>query len=177
MEGEAVSKIVEPKTGTYKYRTSISYYSKRIRGADKVAIIRQGLGNNIPKKMDFNEFRKITQEQLIPLERQFSTTRSDYGLDAIGYNTTTMNFNTGAKKVTNTPLENQTLILGNKGKFGRGSSAHWNPEETLGHIHFLRDAETPDVLTVTQIQSDAFQGTHRRMPKGKLDKVPNTLII
>jgi hypothetical protein len=63
------------------------------------------------------------------------------------------------------PIENQTLILGNKNKFGRGSSAHGNPEETLGHIHFLRDAETPDVLTVTQIQSDAFQGTHRIMPK------------
>ena len=57
---------------------------------------------------------KITQEQLIPLERKFSTRASSYGLDGIGYNTTTMNFNTGVKKVTNTPLENQTLILGNK---------------------------------------------------------------
>ena len=165
MEGEAVSKIVEPKTGLINTEQALAIIAKESGGADNVAIIRQGLGNNIPKKMDFNEFRKITQEQLIPLERKFSTRASSYGLDGIGYNTTTMNFNTGVKKVTNTPLENQTLILGNKGKFGRGSSAHGNPEETLGHVHFLRDAETPDVLTVTQIQSDAFQGTHRIMPK------------
>jgi len=58
------------------------------------------------------------------------------------------------------PLENQTFIVSNKGKFGRGSSAHGNPEETLGHIHFLRDAETPDIITATQFQSDPFQSTY-----------------
>ena len=180
--------------------------------------------------MDYNEFRKVVQDQLIPLERQFSTKRSDYGMHNIGYG------NYGGNKVKLTdvnpkdympevekwlsenpsvegvkfksirdtfegqgtlivkgtkpdgtdfdwiisksdlpsfvkkekilmPLENQTLILGNKSKFGRGSNAHGNPDETLGHIHFLRDAETPDVLTVTQIQSDAFRGTHKTMPK------------
>jgi hypothetical protein len=144
--------------------------------------------------MDFNEFRKITQEQLIPLEKQFSTYRSSYGIRHIGYQDITLNKNAiidvenkikylienegidspnlkrwndrlNELKSNVTPLENQTMILGNKGKFGKGSSAHDNPEETLGHIHFLRDAETPDVLTVTQIQSDAFQGTNRIMPK------------
>ena len=164
--------------------------------------------------MDYNEFRKVVQDQLIPLERQFATHSSNYGLGSLGYpspkhssfqfaiqngenhilqlenqiknikslkespdggkllnsltdelNQAKINLDFNKSMLSKLPLENQTLILGNKSKFGRGSSAHGNPDETLGHIHFLRDAETPDVLTVTQIQSDAFQGTHRIMPK------------
>jgi len=202
MEGEAISKIVEPKTGLINTEQALAIIAKESGGADKVALIRRGLGNNIPKKMDYNEFRKTVQDQLIPLEQQFSTHRSSYGISNLGYKDNivdpkrlkdwqetllfwenklkkakkTEDIEFAKKQVDSfkkdiarwtdgTPLENQTLILSNKGKFGRGSSAHGNPEETLGHIHFLRDAETPDVLTVTQIQSDAFQGTHRIMPK------------
>jgi hypothetical protein len=185
MEGEAISKIVEPKTGLINTEQALAIIGKESGGADKVALIRKGLGDKIPKKMDFNEFRKITQEQLIPLERQFSTQSSNYGIDRIGYpgatdveanidgtfnifgNPTKFKTREEAEEFLKLqlPLENQTLILGNKSKFGRGSHAHGNPEETLGHVHFLRDAETPDVLTVTQIQSDAFQGTYRIMPK------------
>jgi hypothetical protein len=172
MEGEAISKIVEPKTGLINTEQALAIIGKESGGADKVALIRKGLGDKIPKKMDFNEFRKITQEQLIPLKRKIVDYRSEYGLNRLGYanledivrdaqgNAVRKKYSIGEK-----PLENQTLLLSNKGKFGRGSGAHGNPEETLGHIHFLRDAETPDVLTVTQIQSDAFQGTHRIMPK------------
>jgi hypothetical protein len=167
MEGEAISKIIEPKTGLINTEQALAIIGKESGGADKVALIRQGLGDNIPKKMDYNEFRKLVQEQLIPLERQFATDSSGYGINRLGYNTPTRGgFNNRyVIKEAEAPIENQTLILGNKSKFGRGSSVHGNPEETLGHIHFLRDAETPDVLTVTQIQSDAFQGTHRIMPK------------
>jgi hypothetical protein len=171
MSDGPISKIVEPKTGLVNIEQAFAIIGKESGGPDKVALIKQGIGENIPKKMDFNEFRKTVQDQLIPLERQFTTGRSDYGLDRLGYNTPTRGgFNNRyVIKEAEAPIENQTLILGNKGRFGRGSSAHNNPDETLGHIHFLRDAETPDVLTVTQIQSDAFQGTHRIMPKGPID--------
>ena len=214
MEGEAISKIVEPKTGLVNVEQALAIIGKESGGANKVALIKQGLGNNIPKKMDYNEFRKVVQDQLIPLERQFATHSSNYGLGSLGYpspkhssfqfaiqngenhilqlenqiknikslkespdegkllnsltdelNQAKINLDFNKSMLSKLPLENQTLILGNKSKFGRGSSAHGNPDETLGHIHFLRDAETPDVLTVTQIQSDAFQGTHRIMPK------------
>lgn len=172
MEGQSISKIIEPKTGLVNVEQALGIIAKESGGADKVALIRQGLGENIPKKMDYNEFRKITQDQLIPLEKQFATHSSDYGIDRLGYGKYKTVINERGNPILQPlkgknlePLENQTLILGNKNKFGRGSSAHNNPEETLGHIHFLRDAETPDVLTVTQIQSDAFQGTHRIMPK------------
>jgi hypothetical protein len=199
MENGAISKIVD-KTGKINTEQAFGIIAKESGGAEKLAIIKKGFGDNIPSKMDFNEFRKITQEQLIPLEKQFSTYRSNYGIERIGYQDITLNKNAmidvenqikylienegidspnlkrwndrlNELKSNVTPLENQTLILGNKSKFGRGSSAHGNPEETLGHIHFLRDAETPDVLTVTQIQSDAFQGTHRIMPD-KSKQVP-----
>lgn len=165
MENGSISKIIEPKTGLINIEQALSIIGKESGGANKVAIIKKGLGENIPKKMDYNDFRKTVQDQLIPLERQFSTERSDYGLQDIGY--VDRKVVNGVTIDTTSPdlLENQTLILGNRSKFGRGSSAHGNPEETLGHIHFLKDAETPDVLTVTQIQSDAFQGTHRIMPK------------
>ena len=168
MEGEAISKIVD-KTGKINTEQALAIIAKESGGADKVALIKQGLGETIPKKIDFNDFRKITQEQLIPLERQFVDYASDYGINRLGYKepefiTRNVNGKT-INELTSDVIENQTLVLSNKGKFGRGSSAHGNPEETLGHVHFLRDSETPDVLTVTQIQSDAFQGTHRVMPK------------
>ncbi len=207
MEGQAISKIVEPKTGLVNVEQALAIIGKESGGANKVALVRQGLGESIPKKMDYNQFRKIVQDNLIPLEKQFSTHRSSYGISRLGYKNNiidpkrlkdwqetlllwenklkkakkTKDIELAKKQVDsfkkdiarwteNIPLENQTLILGNKSKFGRGSSAHGNPEETLGHIHFLIDAETPDVLTVTQIQSDAFQGTHRIMPKTQLDE-------
>jgi hypothetical protein len=188
MTDGAISKIIEPKTGLINTEQALGIIGKESGGADKVALIKQGLGETISKKMDYNEFRKVVQDQLIPLERQFATNKSNYGIDRLGYNYGTVEENIGGtfniygnptKFKTrqeaeeflklNSPIENQTLILGNKNKFGRGSSAHGNPDETLGHIHFLRDAETPDVLTITQIQSDAFQGTHRIMPKNAPD--------
>jgi hypothetical protein len=182
MEGEAISKIIEPKTGLINTEQALAIIGKESGGADKVALIRQGLGDNIPQKMDYNDFRKTVQNQLIPLEKQFSTKKSDYGINRLGYNTPTRGGfdNRYVIKEAEAPIENQTLILGNKNKFGRGSDAHGNPEETLGHAHFLRDAETPDVLTVTQIQSDAFQGTYRIMPKDSknltaLEKQQNSL--
>jgi lysozyme len=166
MSNGPISKIVEPKTGLINVQQALGIIGKESGGSDKVALIKQGLGDNLPQKIDFNEFRKIAQNELIPLEKQFSTHKSNYGIDALGYNNLKRGQSIAPEsQFLNTPLENKSIILGNKSKFGRGSNAHGNPEETLGHAHFLRDAETPDVLTVTQIQSDAFQGTHRVMPK------------
>ena len=211
MEGEAISKIVD-KTGKINTEQALAIIAKESGGADKVALIKQGLGETIPKKMDFNDFRKITQEQLIPLEKQFSEQASNYGLGKIGYPSpkrssfksaiennkleiarleeaiaknpkitaqdidklsndreilklSKKHLLTTEEQFSKLPLENQTLILSNKNKFGTGSSAHDNPEETLGHIHFLRDAQHPDIAIATQMQSDPFQGTHRIMPK------------
>lgn len=164
-----ISKIVEPKTGLVNVEQALGIIGKESGGKEKVSIIKKALGNTPPQKMDYNEFRKTIQDQLVPLERQFSTKRSDYGINNLGYNRGWSADWGGSKMevVESLPIENQTLILSNKGKFGKGSDAHGNPEETLGHIHFLRDAETPDVLTVTQIQSDAFQGKLRTMAKNK----------
>jgi hypothetical protein len=238
MSDGAVSKIIEPKTGLINVEQTLGIIGKESRGADKVAFVRQALGDNIPTKMDYNKFRKIVQEKIIKLKRQLVNHSSDYGLPSIGYPVPKrINFEKaiefGEKEVKNftkrfeeyklysenpelyrqslppekqalftdeqlkeiakgmrddyesrliaakdqlnknlteindTPLENQTLVLGNEEEFGKGSSAHQNPEETLGHIHFLVDNETPDILTVTQMQSDAFQGTHRIMPDSK----------
>jgi hypothetical protein len=241
MDNGAVSKIVEPKSGLINTEQALAIIGKESGGSDKVALIKQGLGENVPKKMDYNDFRKIVQDQLIPLEYAKGTSsKSNYGLGALGYPSTgTKSYNQAltnteesiikAKKyleqnnikqlqydfkpvyevtdsngfkavfptmdeavavqkqsvdianknienmvanrdkilaeMKNLPLENETLILSNKTKFGKGSSAHGNPDETLGHIHYLIDSETPDIITATQLQSDALQGTHRIMPK------------
>ncbi len=168
MEGEAISKIIEPKTGLINTEQALAIIGKESRGADKVALIRQGLGDNIPKKIDFNEFRKVVQDQLIPLEKQFSTSRSHYGLNKLGYPSikrssfetaiennkktikdfedsiaslekmeqtsdvqnllnrakneladSKLQLDNSLKQMNKLPLENQTLILGNKSKFGR----------------------------------------------------------
>lgn len=244
MSDGPISKIVEPKTGLINTEQALAIIGKESGGADKVALIKQALGENIPKKIDYNNFRKLIQDQLIPLERQFATDRSNYGIGSLGYpspkrssfetalsnidnditnlnkqieitsspikkhygqglngehvysytdkygiqyypteagaiagqersladlnkslNNAISNRANNLSKMQELPLENQTLILGNKNKFGKGSSAHGNPDETLGHAHYLIDAETPDIINLTQLQSDALQGTHRIMPK------------
>jgi len=115
--------------------------------------------NKYKKAFSYDSVLSKTNDELLP---QIKSTLDDYKQRLVD---TERQISQSMEEMKLLPLENQTLILGNKSKFGRGSSAHGNPDETLGHIHFLRDAETPDVLTVTQIQSDAFQGTHRIMPK------------
>jgi len=211
MENGAISKIVEPKTGLVNTEQALAIIGKESGGADKVALIKQGLGENIPKKMDYNQFRKAVQDQLIPLETNLTEHASNYGLGKIGYpgpkrstfeaaiNNTNQDIQNLTNKINelksnpanadmlpeyqtrldeayaqlaknqeglkNLPLENKTLLFSNKDKFGKGSSAHNNPDDTLGHAHYLVDAETPDILTVTQLQSDAFQSTNRIMPK------------
>lgn len=70
-------------------------------------------------------------------------------------------FDEAKKDMENLPLENKTLILRNTAQFGQlETEAHGNPASTLGHIHFLRDKETPDIATVTQMQADPFQSTY-----------------
>jgi hypothetical protein len=183
-----ISKIVEPKTGLINVEQALAIIGKESGGSDKVALIKEALPYNISNKMDYNEFRQLVQNQIIPLERQFVDHKSNYGLMKLGYpkpKRTSYDYSIRATEDAiargedveqnhleeliarreQTPIENQTLILSNRGELGAGSNAHDNPVETLGHIHFLRDAETPDILAVTQIQSDAFQGTHRSMPQ------------
>jgi hypothetical protein len=201
VEGGPISKIVEPKTGLVNVEQALGIIAKESGGASKANIIQKALGKDLPKKMDYNDFRKTVQDQLIPLDKEVvSTYRSSYGIDKLGYSKLLgenrdkllnkindakeeirrfeasgeggdyldilkANLKFNLNQYNNVPLENQTIRLSNKDKFGRGSDAHDNPAETLGHIHFIREAETPDVLTMTQMQSDAFQGTHRSMPK------------
>ena len=204
MEGGPISKIIEPKTGLINVDQALTIIGKESGGASKVDMIKQALGKDIPKKMDYNDFRKTVQDQLIPLEREVvNTFRSAYNIDKLGYTKASTdgrdiilnrinntraeilkfetkgtpegwedyfkrmkeNLETDLKEYSNLPLENQTIRLSNRSKFGKGADTHGNPEETLGHIHFLRDAESPDVLTMTQLQSDAFQSTNRTMPK------------
>ena len=154
MTDGAISKIVEPKTGLINLDQALGIIAKESGGADKVAIIKQGLGENLPKKMDFNEFRKVVQDQLIPLDKTI-VSGGMYGVDRAG-------FNLGSPEI-----KTEKIILSNKNKFGRGSDAHSNPEETLGHVHMLYYAEEPGAAIVTQVQADPFQGTHRSSMKTK----------
>lgn len=157
MEGGAISKLIEPKTGLINTEHALAIINKESDGAKKVELVKKALGGNIPKKIDYNEFRKKIQDVLIPLNKTIANHKSKYGLWRIGYGMTD----------EDQPLENNTIILSNKDEFGMGSSAHKNPKETLGHVHYLINKDTPNTLTVTQIQSDAFQGTHRSMPSSK----------
>jgi len=145
MDNGAISKIIESKTGLINTEQALAIINKESGGAEKVALIRQQLGDNIPKKMDYNNFRTKTQESLIPLEVKINYDgNSEYGLENIGYDPW--------------KIEHEALTISNRNQFGTGSSMHGNPDDTLGHVHFLKDADNPNTLTITQIQSDAFQG-------------------
>ena len=165
MNNGAISNIIEPKTGLINTEQALAIINKESGGAEKVALIRQQLGDNIPNKIDYNDFRSATQNSLIPLEVKINPDgRAVYGLDNIGYGS----FWDDGKKLADVGiLENNALTISNRNQFGPGSSMHGNPDDTLGHVHFLRDVDNPQTLTVTQIQSDAFQGGYATMPKTK----------
>jgi hypothetical protein len=149
-----ISKIVEPKTGLVNVDQALKIIAKESGGEEKVAIIQQALGENIPKKMDYNQFRKIVQDQLIPLDKTILPGGA-YGVERIGY------------ELGSSEIKTEKIILSNKDKFGRGADVHGNPEETLGHVHMLYDEEEPGAAIVTQIQADAFQGPFRSPIKTK----------
>jgi hypothetical protein len=166
-----ISKIVESKTGLINTEQALGIIAKESGGAEKVAMIKQALGDSVPKKIDYNDFRKLVQDQLIPLEKQLVNHASTFGLSRIGHSpmdSQVKSYGLGDSDDAKI-IENQTILFSNKSKFGIGSDAHSNPEETLGHAHFFRDSESPDALTITQLQSDAFQGPYRVMPKKGLD--------
>ena len=240
------------KDGTINVENALKNIEKESAGDVKVELLKETLGENIPKKMDFNLFRKKTQETIIPLETTIVDHSSNYNINKVGYPSASrnsferaLNFNNLEiaeieKKIKDAPsstkqlkvwddanekiramayvsfdrpiytavgpnglvqyfstleeakqqeeitlrtlneelknskdksiatltemqdlpLENKTVIFSNKDLFGGGSDAHNNPPETLGHIHFLRDAEFPDILLATQIQSDPFQSKY-----------------
>ncbi len=158
MNNGAISKIIQPKTGFINTEQALAIINKESGGPAKVALIRQQLGDNIPKKMDYNEFRAATQKSLIPLEVKINPSgNSDYGLENIGYDPW--------------KVEHEALTISNRDQFGTGSSMHDNPDDTLGHVHFLKDADDPNTLTITQIQSDAFQGQYNtKQTKEQLER-------
>lgn len=205
-----LGKIVEQKTGLIPVEQALNIIAKRESGGvEKAALIKKALGDNIPKKMDYNDFRKIVQDQLIPLDRSFTSHKSDFGFDGLGYpkridisdfeNVINEYKNSlfpldpeglsaqNLKKmqdeydelVNRQPLENQTLMLSNKKKFGTGSNEHDNPSETLGHIHLLRDKSNPNTLTITQIQSDFFQKqeNYNALLKSELENFPQKKLL
>jgi hypothetical protein len=243
------------KDGTINVENALKSIEKESAGDVKVELLKETLGENIPKKMDFNLFRKKTQETIIPLETKIVDHSSNYGVNNVGYpfekrdfferaleadtleiaeiekniknapsitrqlnswndvtedalqspmmnhtpfdkpiyeamgpngfsllfatleeakqqeeitlrtlkeqlkNTINKSYSM-RKRMHDLPLENKTVIFSNKDLFGVGSDAHSNPPETLGHIHFLRDADFPDILLATQIQSDPFQSKY-----------------
>jgi len=163
------------KDGTINTENALKFI-KNNEGEDKYNFVLEALGENIPKKMDYNDFMKTIQDNIIPLEQQLSIKNSDFGIYNIGYTPKIQGtafdrfsafMNTPLNELFGKPklLENKTIIFGNANKFGKGSSAHGNPAETLGHIHYIIDAKTPNTITSTQIQADALQGTHSIMPK------------
>jgi hypothetical protein len=237
--GGPVSKIIEPKTGLINTEQALKIIGKEAGGKEKLELVRNAIGENIPAKMDYNQFRKLVQDAIIPLEKRTVNYNSNYGLGHIGYpspkrsnielalnnseqevarltgeldNLTTQisdikafresvaadpskaflangtdeqikTYLEGIEKYTKeqlasatkqaennrtmlsqAPLTNETLLLSNKEQLGRGAPVHGNPDETLGHIHYYVDAENPSTAVMTQMQSDAFQGTHRVMP-------------
>ena len=51
----------------------------------------------------------------------------------------------------------QKDLLSNKSKFGKGNTAHFEDEGTLGHARTLVSKEEPDVMHILEQQSDYFQ--------------------
>ena len=170
MEGGLIHKTVTKK-GEINVAQALGIINKEAGGKEKVKLIKKALGDNIPDKMDINAFRKLTQDVWIPLEHKVFTGIDPYYASGINK----MYGSYGVRKVgidiSSPNIKTSKLTLSNASKFGKGSSAHGNPEETLGHFHLTEDADVPNTILATEIQSDALQGTNSIMPK-KTKKVP-----
>ena len=176
-EGSPLRQSISKNTGEINVENALRSIEKS-EGKAKYDLVRKNFPDELPKSMKWDEFEQLATKDLIPLEHNIGGGNPDYGIYRLGYSDGKPDYVVGQGQVQSTksvPKETYNLTLSNKDKFGKGSSTHNNTEETLGHIHLLIDADTPRTLNVTQLQSDAFQGTYNIMSKGKFQKASNNL--
>ena len=131
------------------------------------------------KAIDYNDFRKAVQDELIDYKRVPSMEYEDYGMDRLGFKEdkhvwdmandpayNVLDDGTIVHAGTNTPVtqvERKRWLQQNmpymhtftfeSPRIGLGNDAHYNPT-TLGHSRTYTTVDEPDILYVMESQSD-----------------------
>ena len=147
------------KTGTISTNAikALANKSREFEGK----LMQQVLDNKFPAQrvVNYDDYRRAVQQQLIPYQTRQSSKYADYGIERLGYNsklspeTVRLNPQTGqyesvaVKPVTFT-FETQKIPLGNAKHYERS---------TLGHTRTFTDPQNPGTLNILETQSDWAQ--------------------
>lgn len=132
------------------------------------------LDNQFPaqRAVNYDNFRKAIQKELIQYQTSPATKYADYGVDRLGFsylaspsnitfNPQTGQFESNAVKLGTFTFESPRIPV--------GSAKHYN-KNTLGHTRTFTNPQEPKVLNVLETQSDWAQnawskGTYDKMSK------------
>lgn len=137
-------------------------------------LLNKVLDNQFPAQrvVDYNQFRRAVQSELIPYQTRSATKYADYGVDRLGFssklspdnihfNPSTGNYESDAVKLNTFTFESPRIPVGN--------NKHYN-KNTLGHTRTFTDPNNPYTLNILETQSDWAQnawskGTYDKMSK------------
>lgn len=143
-------------------------------------ILNKVLDNQFPAQrvVNYNNFRKAVQSELIPYQVRPQTKYADYGVERLGYsprmspdnivfNSSTGQYESKAVKLGTFTFESPRIPMGSAKHYQKG---------TLGHTRTFTSPDEPEVLNVLETQSDWAQnawsrGTYDKMTKASGHKL------
>lgn len=124
-------------------------------------LLNKVLDNKFPaqRAVNYDQFRKAVQQELIQYRTRPATKFADYGIDRLGFsskmnpdnvifNPTTGQFESKAVKLNTFTFESPRIPLGN--------AKHYN-KNTIGHTRAFSNPDEPGILNILETQSDWAQ--------------------
>ena len=137
-------------------------------------LLNKVLDNQFPaqRAVNYDNFRRAIQKELIQYQTSPSTKYADYGVDRLGFshltnpsnitfNPQTGQFESNAVKLGTFTFESPRIPVGN--------AKHYN-KNTLGHTRTFINPQEPKVLNVLETQSDWAQNAWSRGTYDKMSK-------
>ena len=151
MSGNPLEKQLS-KTGTIS-TASIDALSKKMSAVEQ-AVIGKVLTEKFPgqKAIDYNDFRKGVQDELISYDRTPSTEYENYGIDRLGFKFA----DPGVLSIAGWDNLTPNTFTFSSPRIPIGNGRHYDIN-TLGHSRTFTIGSEPDVLHVMESQSDAAQ--------------------
>ena len=141
------------KNGTISVNQLNAYFNKASQVEKEIAnkvLAEKFAGQKI---IDYNQFKKAVQDELITYDRQPSFLYNVYGMDRLGFDIR-KKYNEIEGTIEYSPgIKTNTFTFENSDKIPIGSSKHYNTE-TLGHSRTYTTQKEPKILHVLESQSD-----------------------
>lgn len=151
MSGNPLEKQLS-KTGTIS-TASIDALSKKMSAVEQ-AVIGKVLAEKFPgqKAIDYNDFRKNVQDELITYDRTPSTEYENYGIERLGFKFA----DPGGLSIAGWDDLTPNTFTFSSPRIPIGNGRHYDIN-TLGHSRTFTIGSEPEVLHIMESQSDAAQ--------------------